>query len=158
MLIWMPNWLPIHVGKHSGKTIPQIVLADPDYFFWAIDEGVFDNKSAAIQEQAMFVDTCARAIPVKEGFVVQYYLHPYSGLVDRFEVVPEDQPLHQGGSTALRRPCIDLSFARTIADGMDKQGSKNLVTDLKRYRFGNSRYRLTRLRCEHLFDGLLSEG
>jgi hypothetical protein len=30
------QWLQLRFGKHEGKTLPQIVLSDPDYFFWAV--------------------------------------------------------------------------------------------------------------------------
>jgi len=28
-------WSTLPFGKHKGKTLPQIVFADPDWFFWA---------------------------------------------------------------------------------------------------------------------------
>jgi hypothetical protein len=34
-------WSTLNFGKHAGKTLPQIVFADPDWFFWAIETNVF---------------------------------------------------------------------------------------------------------------------
>jgi hypothetical protein len=30
-------WTTVKFGKYSGKTLPQIVLTDPNWFFWAAD-------------------------------------------------------------------------------------------------------------------------
>jgi len=37
------RWSTLKSGKYEGKTLPQVLFKDPDYFFWAIEEGVFDN-------------------------------------------------------------------------------------------------------------------
>jgi hypothetical protein len=29
-------WTTIPFGKHQGKTLPQIVIDDPDWFFWVL--------------------------------------------------------------------------------------------------------------------------
>jgi hypothetical protein len=29
-------WTTIPFGKHQGKTLPQIVIDDPDWFFWIL--------------------------------------------------------------------------------------------------------------------------
>ena len=31
-------WTTFPFGKHQGKTLPQIVLDDPDWFFWILPE------------------------------------------------------------------------------------------------------------------------
>jgi hypothetical protein len=33
----MSRWAKIGYGKHTGKTLPQIILSDPDWFFWALE-------------------------------------------------------------------------------------------------------------------------
>jgi hypothetical protein len=39
-------WSKLTFGKHDGKTLPQVILTDPDWFFWAIEKRVFDNWPA----------------------------------------------------------------------------------------------------------------
>jgi hypothetical protein len=34
-------WTTIDFGKHSEKTLPQVILSDPDWFFWATHNKVF---------------------------------------------------------------------------------------------------------------------
>jgi hypothetical protein len=29
-------WTTVPFGKHQGKTLPQIVIDDPDWFFWIL--------------------------------------------------------------------------------------------------------------------------
>src|SRR5271155_2171765 len=31
-------WSTISFGKHQGQTLPQIILVDPDWFFWILPE------------------------------------------------------------------------------------------------------------------------
>ena len=31
-------WTTFPFGKHRGKTLPQIILDDPDWFFWILPE------------------------------------------------------------------------------------------------------------------------
>jgi hypothetical protein len=32
------SWTTVNFGKYTGKTLPQIVLADPNYFFWLAEK------------------------------------------------------------------------------------------------------------------------
>ncbi len=45
-------WSVVDFGKHQGKTLPQIVFIDPDWFFWAIEESVFSTKGSLRDEAA----------------------------------------------------------------------------------------------------------
>ena len=44
------KWTVVNFGKFKDKnlTLPQIVLQDPDWFFWAVGEGVFKVASAEV--------------------------------------------------------------------------------------------------------------
>ena len=43
-------WTPLNFGQYSGKTLPHILLTDPDYFFWAHGEDVFKGQLASEAE------------------------------------------------------------------------------------------------------------
>ena len=34
-------WTALTIGKHQGKTLPQVILSDPDYFYWALEQDNF---------------------------------------------------------------------------------------------------------------------
>jgi hypothetical protein len=43
---------PADLGKHAGRTLPEIVVADADYFFLAVANHVFTGRLAAEAEEA----------------------------------------------------------------------------------------------------------
>jgi hypothetical protein len=58
-------WSTLAFGKHKGKTLPQIVFTDPDWFFWAIEENVFKGP---LRREAERIDARARAIRIPMSF------------------------------------------------------------------------------------------
>ena len=38
------EWTKLNFGKYIGKTLPQILLSDPDWFFDACETRVFENN------------------------------------------------------------------------------------------------------------------
>ena len=57
-------WTKLWFGKkHKGKTLPQIMFKDPDWFFWAIEKGVFKNKGK-LGEEAWEIYQKARKIKI----------------------------------------------------------------------------------------------
>ena len=149
------SWTKLWFGKHDGKTLPQVLFADPDWFFWAMEDGVFDGKRG-LADDARVVNWRARRIrvPTSANGVpqeVEYLIHPPTGRFGDVEVVPADRPLHDGGSPAFRRDCFDLSVPRQI-DQYDKTGCTTMIQQLKAYLFGSESYRMTKRRCEAFFD------
>ncbi len=37
-------WTELPFGKHKGKTLPQVVFSDPDWFYWAVEKNIFKSK------------------------------------------------------------------------------------------------------------------
>jgi len=147
-------WIPLAFGKYNGKTLPQILFIDPDWFFWAMSEKVFNNKGA-LTAQAKEIDIKARNIrvPVQDGEdrVVEYLIHRPTMKFGDMRLVPRNQPIHEGASPACRSEVIDLSFPREHAS-YDKRGYQLILSCVKHYLFGDSNHRMTRKRCEHFFD------
>ena len=40
-------WSLLKAGKYAGRSLPQILFMDPDYFFWAVEKKVFPGSLAA---------------------------------------------------------------------------------------------------------------
>lgn len=38
-------WSIVSFGRHSERTLPQIIFSDPDWFFWAIEKGFSKIKA-----------------------------------------------------------------------------------------------------------------
>ena len=131
------------------------MLSDPDWFFWAYDEGVFENKGDRLQREAREVLDKSTHIKIPrsepENWVVEYDIHPGVGKFLRFDVVKRTHPKHVGSTPTFRDDCIDMSYPWRIK-GYDKLGGKLLIKSLKYYVFKRSNYKLTKKRCEDFFD------
>jgi hypothetical protein len=147
-------WTALRFGKHQGRTLPQVVFLDPDYFFWAYEEGVFENKGA-LRDEAEDVYEKATRIKIPslgtEELVAEYGVHPGVRGCVGIDLVPKSRPEHQGSTQTVRKPFIDMSFPRRVAH-YDKLGYRQFVRSLKFYLFGDEECRLTKQLCEQFFD------
>lgn len=128
------SWTKLTFGPHSGKTLPQILFADPGWFFDAIHTGDFPRHQAAlipevntIAERASHIAIPASAPP---DSTVEYYIHRPSGKFARFELVPRSQEEHKGSSPAFRLERIDMRVPYGRG-GHDKTGYRLFIGSLK---------------------------
>lgn len=145
-------WTKLTFGKYTGKTLPQVIFEDPDWFFWAYEKNVLKGTLAKEAEQ-IYKKACSIRVPQEEEekMEVEYFIQPLTHKFSHFELVPISKPLHVGSSPAFRSSKIDLSWPRSIAP-YDKQGAGEMVRRVKHYLFGSSRYVMTKQRCEDFFD------
>jgi hypothetical protein len=63
-------------GKYEGRTLPQVLLRDPDYFFWLVREGVLKG-ALAMQAKQLAKKACRLKIPREppDAFVVDYFFN-----------------------------------------------------------------------------------
>ena len=146
-------WTKLSSGKHVGRTLPQVLLRDPDWFFWAVETRIFD-KHPRLAKEAELLNVRARTIKIPKtkypDSVVEYYIHPPTRKFSHFEIVQRNQELHHGSTPAFRSNTINMSVPHRIA-AYDKLGSKNLLSSLKFYLFGSQSARLTRKLAETFF-------
>jgi hypothetical protein len=147
-------WTTLTFGKHKGKTLPQVVFADPDWFFWALDEGVFERRGK-LRDEAQEINQKATSIKIpqtgSERLVAEYGTHPGVRRFCNVEVVPKSRPHHGDSTATMRLDVFDLSVPRRIAN-YDKMGCRMLVSSLKFYLFSDENCRMTKKRCEEFFD------
>jgi hypothetical protein len=153
-------WSKVSFGKHAGKTLPQIVFADPDWFFWAVEPSLFRGSLKAEAEKLNARARCIR-IPSKDGkeFVADYFSHPPTGKFDDMMIVPESLPQDHRKHLIVRKKVIDLGMAHFIRP-YDKQGCANLITSAKQALLGKlggltktgRLPRMSKKRCEAFFD------
>lgn len=147
------TWTPLNFGKHSDKTLPQVLFSDPDWFFWAVETGVFKTRPTFATEVKVLNER-ARNIKIPKGKhcdpVVEYLIHRPSMKFSHFEIVSRDQQLHEGASPAFRSTVIDMSVPRRIAQ-YDKLGCKSLLSSLKFHLFGSKSARVGKERAEAFF-------
>lgn len=145
-------WSELEFGEHKGKSLPQVIFSDPDWFFWAYEEEIFKG---ALGEEAreIYLKATSIKIPQKgpETLVAEYgQPHSESRIVD-LEIVTQDQPHDSGSARTFRRNVIDLSVARGL-EGFDKIGCRILIKQVKSYLFGSRNYTMTKKQCEDFFS------
>lgn len=71
------TWSPLRFGKHEGKTLPQIILSDPSWFYWAFGNSIFRDT---LDEQASEIAASASVIKIPkkdpENWRVHYKFSP----------------------------------------------------------------------------------
>jgi len=151
-------WSVVRFGKHTGKTLPQIVFADPDWFFWAHEGDVLKKRqSAALAAEAEAIRKKAHAIripgkgPGQPLRHAEYIFDRLSGKFSQLRIVPASRSRHVAASKTVRLPVIDLGIVRANRP-YDKLGNALLMADVKQILFCNRHWRMTRQRCEQFFD------
>ena len=140
-------------GKHKGMTLPQIIINDPDWFFWAMHKGIFRGPLA---DEAKSLNVKARYIKIPgrsedNPLVADYMVDPDSGVLEDMQIVHEDEYMDNHGVQTYRRKVIDIGYVTEISK-KDKVGRELLKNRLKHYLFGSSKIRLTAKMCEKFFD------
>lgn len=144
-------WTEVNFGKWNGKgkTLPQIVVSDPDWFFWAYGNDKFRGR---LDAEAEDLARRARAIKLPPKYradhAVSYNIGP-DGSVWDFDLVPKNQPLHVGSTTEKRSAVLDLAVAR-LFKSYDKLGNKKVIKSFRSYWFDGKPF--TKARIESFFS------
>jgi hypothetical protein len=140
-------WSVLNYGRHKNKSLPQVVLCDPAYFFRAVDTFVFQLRGYS---EARDLAYKARNIkipkPDGEHWNIVYNYEP-----------PGDSELRGFGlvqvSTAEEVYCRSLDLSVVCGQHrFDKLANKCLVRDFKLHYFGKPFANLSREECEEFFD------
>jgi len=141
-------WSPLTFGKYKGKTLPQVIFSDPDWFYWGCENGVFKGKIGR-EAQEIFQKANAIKVPQAGGKrrVVQYIIDKPTG---KFGIMKSVE-YNKGLDTYDISDYIDFSVPRRLFK-YDKTGYKNFVPALKKILFGNARCKMKKKKCEDFFD------
>jgi hypothetical protein len=147
-------WSELKFGKHKGKTLPQILLSDPDWFFNAIDEKYF-KEGSTLHLEAKDIYNKARNIKIPnnedEALVVKYFIHTPSKKYSHFDFVSANNSTHDDIGSIGLKSVIDMRYPRKFAK-YDKLGYKNFLSSLKSLVFGNKPVPLTKESYEDFFN------
>jgi hypothetical protein len=139
------RWTTIPFGKHQGKTLPQIVIDDADWFFWILPRLYGQLKSEAD-------DVARKASKIKiprrnpRKWCVEFRFE-HGDRFCGFDIVRADSFMNPKWS--IRLPYLDLRLPRSYK-AYDKKGYKKLIRDFRRLYFDGRN--LTKKRCEAFFD------
>lgn len=148
------SWSSLKFGKYKGKSLPQVIFIDPDWFFWAMENNIFEGKGMILGEaQELYRKSKSIHIPQKgsDRLVAEYAIHPPTKKFGHMELVPESRPKHEGSTQTFRSNVINLSIPRQISP-YDKLGCKHLLKNVKYCLFGNKSIKMTKTRCEEFFE------
>jgi hypothetical protein len=136
------RWTTLRFGKHAGKTLPQVVLGDPDWFFWAVDHKIF-RGALADEARELAHKACHIKIPKRDPHKWRVeYLIEADGLIRGFEIVPANGAEFDSFGTYL-----DLSYPRRLRS-YDKLGYKLMLRQFRTY----FDMRLNKKNCEEFFE------
>ena len=137
-------------GKYEGRTLPQVLFKDPDYFFWLLREGTLKG-ALAIQAKQLAKKSCRIRIPREPvgAFVVDYFINSENQF-SCFNIVPKDA--YQSPHVVYRLNHIDFSIIRNHKE-YAKGEYRRFLRDFRRVFFGNESASMTKDRCEEFFDG-----
>lgn len=149
------SWITLDFSKkHKGKTLPQIIFSDPDWFFWAYEEKAFDDN-VIMYSEAKQIYKKSRSILIPNNsrnlYEVEYLIHPNTNNFAEFRIVEKNKPIHIGSSSTIRKDVIDFEVVRKI-QGYDKTGYKLFLICFKYIFFGSRDYVMTKKRCEVFFE------
>jgi hypothetical protein len=138
-------WTALSFGRHRGKTLPQIILDDTDWFFWILPKlyGPLKTEADDLARKASKI-TIPRRNPRK--WSVEYRFE-HGDRFCGFDIVRADSFMNSKWS--VRLPYLDLSLPRSYK-AYDQQGYRNLIRDFRRLYFDDRN--LTKKRCEVFFD------
>jgi hypothetical protein len=145
-------WSIINFGRHEGKSLPQILLCDPDWFFWAMDSGVFENRANLLPE-ATRLTFMAKHIKIPRPNPREWqisYVISHDAKFLTFEIV-ENGADYLDETLVVLDDHLDLSFPRLLKT-YDKFGYRLLLKKFRYYFFGSERAPLTKKRCEEFFE------
>jgi hypothetical protein len=140
-------WTKLHFGKHAGRTLPQVILSDPNWFFWAVSKDVLVGQ-LGIEAEAL--ERRARNIRIpkpkpKEWEIEYRFDHDLRFL--GFGFVKANCIFHAAYSSYL--PHLDLAYVRR-GHIHDIRDCRQLISDVRRLYFQG--LNLTKKRCESFFD------
>ena len=144
-------WTPLRFGKYKDLTLPEIVLSDPNWFFWQCGKSAFGGGDLA--REAGWIRPQARAIklPLENPNLSEVeYMFDRNGKLHHVTVVHahRNRPADSG---SIFRKNIDLSVPHEVGK-QDCNGGQVIIEFLKRFVFCDEGITLTTEICEEFFD------
>jgi len=132
-------------GKYKGKSLPEIIVIDLDWFFWALPK-LYGKIAKEVQDLARKVRAIKIPGPGRKKLEVEYR-YERDDRFRGFAFVKTGNAQYSRWST--RVPHLDLS--RCLRRQYDKRGGRILLRDFRVHYFGENK-RLTKKRCEKFFS------
>lgn len=142
------RWTPLKFSTHKGKTLPQVVLRDPDWFFWAMSKAIFYGRLKKEAKEVAF-KACNIRLPKRDpdNWRVEYHFYEEEKFLG-FSIV-DAETASLSSSSGHFSTHLDLSLPRRKKK-YDKLGGKLMLAKFRDYYFDGSK--LTKEKCEKFFS------
>ena len=132
------EWSILTFGKHTGKSLPQVILEDPDWFFIAYERGEFTRGIHLLSEaNRIFKKATSIKVPHAEGErgVAEYSVDPFTRKFLIVKIVPQSHPFALESVWKFRKSVIDLTVPRNLLF-IDSSGGERIALQVKNLLFG----------------------
>jgi hypothetical protein len=139
------HWSAVPFGRYKSKTLPEIIVRDLDWFFWALPK-----LYGRLADEAHDLARKVRAIKVpksEKGRLEVEYRFEMDRRFCGFSFVEAASSHYNRWATRL--PYLDLSWP--LRRKYDKRASRIMIADFRLHYFGKNK-RLTKARCEEFFS------
>jgi hypothetical protein len=146
------KWSTLTFGKHKGKTLPQLMFIDPDWFYHGLEKGYFKG-SLFLQAKEIHRKSCAIRVPRRhrEKRFVEYIVDRGSGKFATLHMITGDMESYLSHAKNMILEVIDMRVPREIKN-YDKTGYQNFLSAIKAILFGDPGHKMTKRRCEEFFE------
>ena len=139
-------WTAVPFGKYTGKTLPEIILCDPDWFFYMLPK-----LGGRLAHQAQDLARKARGIKIPKSRPDKWdveYRYEFGNRFCGFRFVKANRVLYSRWATRLPHLNLALPLGQKK---YNKRAGRILMRDFRRHYFGEHK-RLTKKRCERFFN------
>jgi hypothetical protein len=146
-------WTRLNFGKHASRILPQVVLLDPNWFFWAVSNGVFNGR-LEFEAAADALALRARNIRIPKRQPKDWeveYRWDRDGRFLGFGFVKAKSVFYH--PLFNRLPHLNLAYIRRESVH-DIRNCRQLIRDFRYHYFGG--LNLTKARCEQFFENELN--
>ena len=139
------RWNAVPFGKYRGKTLPEIIVLDLDWFFWVVPKlyGKLADEGEELARKARAVKTPNSR---RKRLEVEYRYEDCNRFCG-FAFVDADSARYSRWS--IRLPYLNLSWP--LRRKYDKRAGRIMIRDFRTHYFGQ-RKRLMKARCEEFFS------
>jgi hypothetical protein len=138
-------WSVVPFGKYKGKTLPEIILRDLDWFFWVLPK-LYGKLSDEAQDLARKARTIRIPGRHRRKLEVEYQFDVDNRFCGFSFVKAESWHWRW----TIRRPHLDLAWPLR-GKKYNKRAGRILIRDFRLHYFGKHK-RLTKQRCEEFFS------
>jgi hypothetical protein len=145
------SWTMLPFGRYRGKTLPEIIMRDLDWFFWVLPKlyGRLGTEARDLARKARAIK-----IPRRHGKKLEveyrYELDNETEFGRRFCGFAFVKAESWHSRWATRLPYLDLALPLG-RKRYDKRAGRILIRDFRLHYFGKHK-RLTKHRCEEFFS------